>query len=493
VPPQPQPASYGQGQNQPFGPPQAFQQRPPYGPPEDDQRNRDHRNHDQRDHDHGHDHQDHDDLDDIEDDDWDDEDDEDTPPPPRTGHGHSHGHSHGGGPKLEVSARTRRVVLAILIPAAIATAVAMIALWPGKLNLPDQSGNDTIAAYGNVTSITTEPCPPNTTGAVALGPTACGTAVIHLTDGQGANTDVSVDLPNGPGAPTLKTGDAVVLTDNKDPATGRDVYTVVDHQRSKSLLFMLAIAGAFILLVGGWRGLTAILALVVSFVLLLLFVIPAILNGESPLLVAVVGAIAVMFAVLYLTHGFNVHTSVAILGTLLSLILTGLLGYFFTVLTQLTGFGSEESVYLTISLGQVDVRGLLLAGIIIGALGVLDDVTITQSSTVEELAVTAKSRIELYRAATRVGRNHIASAVNTIIMAYAGASLPLLLLIVAGGRSAGQVVTSELIAQEIVRSVVGTIGLVASVPITTGLATLVADIGGRRKRQVSDRRRPRTA
>jgi uncharacterized membrane protein len=248
----------------------------------------------------------------------------------------------------------------------------------------------------------------------------------------------------------------------------------------------LAVAAALILAFGGWRGLTAILALAVSFVLLLFFVLPAILNGESPLLVAVVGSIAIMFAVLYLTHGFTVHTSVAVLGTLLSLILTGLLGWAFTLFTQLTGFGSEESVYLTISLGQIDVRGLLLASIIIGALGVLDDVTITQSSTVEELAVTATSRVQLYRAATRVGRNHIASAVNTIVMAYAGASLPLLLLIIAGGKSAGQVVTSELIAQEIVRSVVGTIGLVASVPITTGLATLVADLrGNRRKRRTA--------
>jgi uncharacterized membrane protein len=239
---------------------------------------------------------------------------------------------------------------------------------------------------------------------------------------------------------------------------------------------MLALVAAAVLAVGRWRGLTALLALGVSFLGLLFFIIPGILNGESPLLVAVVGAIAIMFAVLYLTHGVNVHTSVAILGTLLSLILTGAFGYLFTVLTRLTGFGSEDSVYLTISLGTVDVRGLLLAGIIIGALGVLDDVTITQSSTVEELAATATSRLELYRAASRVGRNHIASAVNTIVMAYAGASLPLLLLIAAGGRPAGQLISSELIAQELVRSAVGTIGLVAAVPITTGLATLVADL-----------------
>jgi uncharacterized membrane protein len=399
-------------------------------------------------------------------------DEDDKRPPRHRAHRHSHRHD---GPKVEVSSRTRRVVTAILVPAALLTAIALILLWPGRVQVAGQAGDDQQPAYGDVVSVAERPCPPGATSNVQLGPTACGSANVRLTEGPGANSTVVVDLPTGPGAPTLATGDAVVLAVSTNSA-GHSVYAVVDHQRGKQLMFMLAVCAAVILAFGRWRGLTAIVALGVSFLALLFFVLPAILNGEPPLLVAIVGAIAVMFGVLYLTHGVNVHTSVAILGTLLSLILTGLLGYAFTVLTKLTGFGSEESVYLTISLGRVDVRGLLLAGIIIGALGVLDDVTITQSSTVEELAVTARSRLELYRSATRVGRNHIASAVNTIVMAYAGASLPLLLLIVAGGRSTGPVVTSEIIAQEIVRSAVGTIGLVASVPITTGLAALVADL-----------------
>ena len=183
-----------------------------------------------------------------------------------------------------------------------------------------------------------------------------------------------------------------------------------------------------------------------------------------------------MFAVLYLTHGVSVHTSVAILGTLASLVLTGLLGAAFTAGLKLTGFGSEETVYLSVLQGSVDMRGLLLAGIIIGALGVLDDMTVTQASTVAELAPGASSRLEVYRAATRIGRAHVASAVNTIVLAYAGASLPLLLLIAAGGRNISDLLTSEFLTQEIVRSAVGTIGLVAAVPITTALATLVADI-----------------
>ena len=137
---------------------------------------------------------------------------------------------------------------------------------------------------------------------------------------------------------------------------------------------------------------------------------------------------------------------------------------------------TEESLYLSILQGNVDMRGLLLAGIIIGALGVLDDVTITQASTVAELSQSPTSRLELYRAATRIGRAHVASAVNTIVLAYAGASLPLLLLVAAGGRDVSDLLTSEFLAQEIVRSAVGTIGLVAAVPITTALAALVADI-----------------
>ena len=183
-----------------------------------------------------------------------------------------------------------------------------------------------------------------------------------------------------------------------------------------------------------------------------------------------------MFAVLYLTHGVNVHTSVAILGTLAALVLTGLFGAAFTATTRLTGFGSEETLYLSVMQGNVDMRGLLLAGIIIGALGVLDDLTVTQAVAVAELSATATSRLELYRAATRVGRAHVASAVNTIVLAYAGTSLPLLLIVAAGGNDISDLLTSQFLAQEIVRSAVGTIGLVAAVPITTALAALVADI-----------------
>jgi uncharacterized membrane protein len=233
-----------------------------------------------------------------------------------------------------------------------------------------------------------------------------------------------------------------------------------------------------IMIFGRWRGLTSLAGLAVSFGLLLFFVVPAILAGSSPLLVAVVGSSAIMFASLYLTHGVNVHTSVAVAGTLVSLVLTGLLGAAFTSLLHLTGIGSDDASSLVAFQGQIDLKGLLLAGIVIGALGVLADVTVTQAVTVAEMAASGPaSRWELYRSAGRVGRAHAASSVNTIVLAYAGTSLPLLLLIAAGSAPVSQLLTSEFITEEILRSAVGTIGLVASVPITTALAALVADLG----------------
>jgi uncharacterized membrane protein len=389
--------------------------------------------------------------------------------------GHSHRHSHDS--DISVSRHTSRVVNAVLLPCALLTVVALIVLWPGRPDTGAGAGGTSAGerAYGEVLTVTTQACPAdtgNTPGATQ----PCGVSTVHITSGPGADRTVQVDLPRGPGAPTLAVGDKIVLSYFPDMAPGVPQYAVTDKQRGQPMVLMLALCALVIVAFGRWRGLTALFGLVVSFAALLFFVIPAILDGEPPLLVAIVGSAAIMFAVLYLTHGVNVHTSVAVLGTLASLVLTGLLAAAFTATTALTGFGSEESLYLSMLNHSVDMRGLLLAGILIGALGVLDDVTVTQASTVAELAPTATSRLELYRSATRIGRAHVASAVNTIVLAYAGASLPLLLLVTAGGRDVSDLLTSEFLAQEIVRSAVGTIGLVAAVPITTALATLVATI-----------------
>ncbi|RSM41354.1 YibE/F family protein [Actinoplanes sp. ATCC 53533] len=378
--------------------------------------------------------------------------------------------SHDHGPPPAASRRTRRIVTAVLVPAALATLVALILLWPGDVSAePDPGGGQ--RALATVTAVAEQTCP------AGASQQRCGSATVRVTEGPGAGADQTVDLPQGPGTSALHVGDDVVLLYYPDAVPGGRAYTVVDRQRSAPMMWLVAVAVAVILAFGRWRGLTSLAGLAVSFGLLLLFVVPAILDGSPPLLIAVVGASAIMFAALYLTHGVNVHTSVAVAGTLASLVLTGVLGAVFSSAMHLTGLGSDDSSSLAVTRTGLDLRGLLLAGIVIGALGVLDDVTVTQAVTVAEMTPGATSRWALYRAATRVGRAHVASAVNTIVLAYAGASLPLLLLIAASSEPISDLLTSEYLAQEILRSAVGTIGLVASVPITTALAALVADLG----------------
>ncbi|MEO7268864.1 MAG: YibE/F family protein [Knoellia sp.] len=386
-----------------------------------------------------------------------------------------HHHSRHGGAETR---RMRNIALAVIVPAGLITLLALIWLWPPAGKTVDQSGRSD-QSLAVVTGLDKQECPPPAAGDEPgpSGPTTvvngCGTAQVQLTDGPDRDRRITVELPNGPGAPLVAEGDEVILV--KTSAPEGDRYDIVDHQRSKGL-WLLAIA--FVLAVvafGRWRGFAALIGLAVTFALLLFFVVPAILAGESPLLVAIVGSSAIMLTVLYLTHGVSLLTSVAVLGTLASLGLTGILAAVWVEAMHLTGLTDDSSTFLATS-QSVNMQGLLLAGIVIGTLGVLDDVTVTQAATITELARAnpGYGLRELYRAGTRVGRAHIASVINTIILAYAGSSLPLLILIAANNTSISDVVTTQVIAQEIVRSVVATLGLIAAVPITTALAAVTA-------------------
>ncbi|TCB99604.1 YibE/F family protein [Micromonospora zingiberis] len=378
--------------------------------------------------------------------------------------------------------RVRRILVVTVVPLFLATLVAALVLWPRDAPRPEP-GDDLPRYHGTVTRVVTEPCPPNPvvpegTPTTADGP--CGTVTVRVENGPDAGQEVATPIPAGPGAPRVGVDDDVILVsliDPEDPSIS--AYNIAEHQRGKPLIWLGVLFAAAIVAFGRLRGLAALAGLAASFAILLTFVLPGISAGQPPLVVAIVGAALIMFVVLYLTHGVSAQTSVAVLGTLGALVLTGLLGLAATGATHLTGFGSEDATTLSMFRADVDLHGLLLAGIIIGSLGVLDDVTVTQAAAVTELAHANPnfSRRELYRSATRVGRAHIASVVNTIVLAYAGASLPLLLLLTADSRALGQIVTSEFLAQEIVRSVVATLGLIAAVPLTTALATLVTTAG----------------
>jgi uncharacterized membrane protein len=362
--------------------------------------------------------------------------------------------------------RMQRLALAVVAPVALLTLVGLILLWPAGDAL-DGSGAGAEEFGARVVAVHPEECAEELSQDV----NGCGTTTVELTEGPDAEQQVEVPLPNGPGAPVISEGDQVLVIATSGP--DGEAYSIVDHQRSTQLWILCLAFVLALLAFGRWRGLTALVGLAVTFAVLLWFVVPAILAGESPILVAVVGSAAIALTVLYLTHGLTLSTTVAVLGTLASLALTGALAVVSVWALHLTGVTDDISTSVEMTHG-VDMAGLLVASIIIGSLGVLDDVTVTQAATVAELAHAnpAYRFGQLNAAASRVGRSHIASVVNTIILAYAGSSLPLLILIIADNSSLGGVVTTQLMAQEIVRSAVATLGLIAAVPMTTALAAL---------------------
>ena len=231
--------------------------------------------------------------------------------------------------------------------------------------------------------------------------------------------------------------------------------------------------------VGGWRGVRSLIALALTLVVIVKIVVPLILAGRDPVWVAILAATGVTIATFLLTEGFRSQTVAAAVGTFASLALVAGLAIMFDQLARFTQFrGSEDATYLqAVGLPNIDIGGLLLAGIIFGALGILDDVTLTQAATVSELnaASPSLSRMVLATRAMNVGRSHIAATVNTLFLAYVGASLPLIVLFAAGRQDPLLTASMEVVAVEVVRAVVGSIGIVLAVPLTTAVAAVLVD------------------
>ncbi|MGW1813232.1 YibE/F family protein [Streptomyces sp. NPDC002125] len=403
---------------------------------------------------------------------------------------HVHAHSHTHGPAAPVSKHLRKVIAAVVIPFATAVLVGLVAFWPGGAPAHERTGVgfDRQTQDGRVTKVVSVDCADvNASQVPATGDTStasgqeavneqsgeCKKATVEVTTGDDkGRTFVEVIQPDAPRQ--LREGQKVVVA--YAPDAPRDLqYSVTDLDRSVPMALLAGIFALAVIVVGRMRGLMALIALVVSFGVLTLFILPAILQGSNPLVVAVIGSSAIMLIALYTCHGLTARTSVAVIGTLISLLLIGLLGSLFIGWAGLTGNTDDNTGLIHGLYPEIDMSGLLLAGVIIGSLGVLDDVTVTQTSAVWELhqADPTMGVRRLYRAGIRIGRDHIASVVNTLVLAYAGAALPLLLLFSIAQSSVGTVANSELVAEEIVRTLVGSIGLVASVPVTTVLAALV--------------------
>ena len=377
------------------------------------------------------------------------------------------------------------VRLAIAVGVAFAAAlVGLVLLWPPRASVTIPAGQavTTPTVNARVVSSFVYGCR-YATGPLGGAPIRCETSQVKLQSGTGHGLIVPVDTNTGPGSAVLHAGDRITVASTEGP-TGR-IYEFVDYQRAFPLVVFGLLFAVFVVAVGRWRGVGAIIGLFVTWLVLVRFAFPALLEGRDAVAVAVVASAVIISVVLFVAHGISARTATAVLGTLSSLVLVGILGTVVVHVTRLTGLSSDESSYLQ-TITTVRLSGLLLAGMVIGSLGVLNDVTVTQASAVWEIHAadpTAKP-LGLYRAGMRVGRDHIASTVYTLVLAYAGAALPLLLLFDLGHAAFGQVVTSEVVAEEVVRTLVGSVGLVACVPLTTALACFVVTSGARQAPEV---------
>ncbi len=270
-------------------------------------------------------------------------------------------------------------------------------------------------------------------------------------------------------------GDQLYVIVDKTPDNVLQAY-YVDYKRSVPLAILLAAFVLSILIMGRWKGLGSLIALGISMIMITGYVIPHILAGEDPVKVSLIGSVILLGVTLYLTYGWNLKTHASTLSMMLALLLTGALSLLFVYLARLTGYGDENAMYLMqASSIQIDPRGLLLGGMIIGALGVLDDLVTSQSAAVVEIhdANPTLGFRMTFQKAMRIGQDHVAATVNTLVLAYTGASLPLLLVFTLGNGNYVFFVNSEFLAEEIVRTLVGSLGLIAAVPISTLIATIL--------------------
>lgn len=272
----------------------------------------------------------------------------------------------------------------------------------------------------------------------------------------------------------FKVGDNVYIM--KSNISGVIVFNAIDYIRTPYIFILLFIFAFITILIAGYKGFRSLLSLIISFALILLFVLPSLLSGADPIFLILLISVVIIFFNYYLAHGFSKKTTVAIAGTVITLVITILFADLFVNLTRLTGFASEESNFLdSLVKGAINIRALLMAGIIIGIVGIMDDITISQSSIAYELKLTDKNLKwkELYSKTMKIGKDHIASVVNTLILVYTSASLPLLMLFINSKYDFLYILNIEIVAEEVVRTLVTSSGLILAVPITTLIASLV--------------------
>lgn len=294
---------------------------------------------------------------------------------------------------------------------------------------------------------------------------------------RGQQVEIDHGVGDSPVTQRFAPGDRVVLVGYEDES-GEITLFIDDFVRRDSIYILFFIFLVLSVVVAGKRGFSSFIGMVITFFMIYRMVLPKLSSGSSPMLVVMVFSIVCVPITFYLSHGINKKTNVAIAGTFIALLISVILSAIFVNSAKLTGFTSDEASFLQLLKGETfNMKGLLLGGIVIGMLGVLDDITVSQAAIVFQLKE-ANRRLnfsELYKRSMDVGKDHIASMINTLVLVYAGASLPLLLLFTDSSHTFSQVINYEIVASEIIRTLIGSIGLIIAVPITTFIAVSVAD------------------
>ncbi len=395
------------------------------------------------------------------------------------GHGHSHRADSGVDEQVRVGSTARNVLLVMLAVAAVLTIVGLVRWWPDGDVTPepaDGSQAPQFAAPG-VTFPQAEvvdvgqPCAPGESA--GAGGEECG--ALRIDTGEDGEVDVRVPseiLESG-----LEPGDQVELLRVPGASEGAPPsYSYFATDRDGTLIWLALLFVVVVVAIARWRGAFAIFGMAFGGAVVWWFVLPALLDGAPGVAIALTGSTAIMFVVLYTTHGFSLRTSTALAGTLVGILMTAGLGVVAIADARLTGISDEAGRFLVAFGADLDFASLLGCALVIAGLGVLNDVTITQASAVWELraASPAASRTSIFTSAMRIGRDHIASTIYTIVFAYVGTALVTLMLLQVYGRSLIELLSTEELAEEVVRTLVTSIGLVVAVPITTGIAALVA-------------------
>src|SRR5919107_5264564 len=421
------------------------------------------------------------------------------------GSGHSHastGHSEPTPQAVAARSKANRILAAVLIPLPLLTLAGMAMLWPSgskegiSLANPYSAAPGVTFDTGTTQSVATESC---MQGVTQQGPGEQGQAQQSQTrQGQGSDCTFAFTEPDKGGSPVkvvinpdvaashgVKPGDQIryLNLSNAQGASasqGSPAFIFVDFVRTLPIVLLALLYAAVVIAVARWRGLRALIGLVGAYFVLASFMLPGLVEGKPPLLLALVGSTVIVIGVLYFAHGFSARTSTALLGTIFGLVITALLAAWATDAATLAGVGSPDAATLSNVSANISISGIILCGLIISGLGVLNDVTITQSSAVWELYELApgSSARKLFTSAMRIGRDHIASTVYTIAFAYAGAALPILIIVMLYDRPLGEALTSAELSEEVIRTLVGSIGLVLAIPVTTLIAVLVVKATG---------------